>query len=529
MKRKTIEYHGIRSSDPGGRDGLPNPERGWRLETLVAEPAGAIPDLGVHGYAHHLEGRIFPGFNDHWWFLDAQRYQALGLTVVQSYCYLNDYVGKPLSDKKLACLQLSLDRLRRRGLKSLLRFAYEKDGARRRGPALKDILRHLDQLAPLIRANSDIIYVMQAGFVGAFGEWHSSTHGIEKDHGQLAAVMDKILEVLPADRMTQVRVPKYKRWALRQPVLGKCPEITARTAHTAFPCARIGFHNDGFLATRTCGWTWPEPPYYSNPGNPEFDYMTRECPYVPVDGELYWRDDRGNVDGLRAIVRMRLHHYGTFSLWHSYSGRVGQPYSIDEWMRDPVTPAFVREHRLPMADGYFQDAVGDEGPRSQFEYITDHLGYRFELRRAVFPTAMRPNESLRIDLELVNRGFGVPHNPRPVLFVLIDAGQRVHEISVPNADPRTWQPFQPGDASSEPLVHRIAVRTALPETVKPGWYQLGLWLPDASRRLRLDPRYAVRAANRDVPWWCDDNGRHGINILGVIQVTLAQTGKRDPA
>ena len=77
MKRKTIEYHGLRSSDPGGRDGLPNPERGWRLETLVAEPAGAIPDLGVHGYAHHLEGRIFPGFNDHWWFLDAQRYQAL--------------------------------------------------------------------------------------------------------------------------------------------------------------------------------------------------------------------------------------------------------------------------------------------------------------------------------------------------------------------------------------------------------------------------------------------------------------------
>ena len=58
----------------------------------------------------------------------------------------------------------------------------------------------------------------------------------------------------------------------------------------------------------------------------------------------------------------------------------------------------------------------------------------------------------------------------------------------------------------------------LPPGVAPGWHQLGLWMPDEAERLRPDPRYAVRVANRDAPWWIDDDGRYGVNILGVVQV-----------
>ena len=60
-KTNSIEYHGIRPGDPAGRNGLRNPERGWRLETVIAEEAGAdraIRQLWT-GYAAHLEGRIF--------------------------------------------------------------------------------------------------------------------------------------------------------------------------------------------------------------------------------------------------------------------------------------------------------------------------------------------------------------------------------------------------------------------------------------------------------------------------------------
>ncbi len=522
MKMQTNSYHGIRPCDPGGRDGLPNPERGWRLETLIAEPPGSLRDTGVHGHAHHLEGRIHPGYNDHWWELDAQRYAAFGLKVIQTYCYLDEFIGRKISASKLALLQQSLNRLRARGFKALLRFAYEKSSKLTRGPVLKDILRHLDQLAPVIRANADIIYVMQAGFIGAFGEWHSSARGLEKDHANLGIVLAKILDVLPTDRMTQVRVPKYKRWALAHPSFGEFCEVTAATAHTALACARIGHNNDGFLAAHTCGGTWPEPPFYSNPGNPEFDYLTRESPYIAVDGELYWHDERGQADGRRAIARMRLHHYGTFSLWHSYSGRVGGRYSIDSWMLDPLTADHVRNQRLPCSDGYFQDALGGEIPRTVFEYITDHLGYRFELQRAAGPAVLRRDERLCIELDLINRGFGVPHNPRPVFLALVDAAGRAHALPIPGADPRRWQPFEPGDETLRPLMHRLRLKAGLPASVRPGWYQWGLWLPDAAARLRLDPRYAMRLANRDTPWWTDDRGQYGINLLGVMEVTTAR-------
>ncbi len=522
MQIQVNSYRGIRPCDPGGRNGLPNPERGWRLETLIAEAPGAMRDTGVHGHAHHLDGRISPGFNDHWWILDAQRYPAFGLKVIQTYCYLDEFVGRKISDAKLHLLQQSLDRLRVRGYKALLRFAYEKKGGMTRGPDLRDILRHLDQLAPVIRANADVIYVMQAGFVGAFGEWHSSARGIEKDHAALGVIMEKILDVLPPDRMTQLRVPKYKRWALEHPAFGAFREVTAATAHSAQPHARIGYNNDGFLAAHTCGGTWPEPPHYSNPGNPEFDYLTRESPYVAVDGELYWHDERGAADGRRAIERLRLHHYGTFSLWHGYSGRVGGKYSIDHWMQDPLTADFVREQRLPCADGYFEDAQGRESPRTVFEYITDHLGYRFELQRSELPVRLRRDEPVRGGLALVNRGFSAPHNPRPVVLVLVDAGGRAHAIPVPEADPRAWQPFRPGDPMFRPLQHRLKIKAPLPKTVAPGWYQWGLWLPDAAARLRLDPRYAVRLANRDIPWWTDDRGQYGVNILGTLEVLPAR-------
>ena len=120
---QTVEYHGIRPTDPDGRNGLRNPERGWRIETLIAEPSGA----SIWGISHHLRGRVTPGYNEQWWILDTQRYEPYGLTLAQTYCYLDNFVGKPISDEKLALLQKSLDNLRKRGLKAVLRFAYEKN------------------------------------------------------------------------------------------------------------------------------------------------------------------------------------------------------------------------------------------------------------------------------------------------------------------------------------------------------------------------------------------------------------------
>jgi len=48
----------------------------------------------------------------------------------------------------------------------------------------------------------------------------------------------------------------------------------------------------------------------------------------------------------------------------------------------------------------------------------------------------------------------------------------------------------------------------LPVNMKPGMYQLALWLPDASANLQSRPEYAVRLANKEV--W---DAKKGYNVL----------------
>jgi hypothetical protein len=518
---RSIKFHGPRPTDPGGRMGLRNPERGWRIETVIAEPARK-----TFGPARHLVGKVAPVYEEDWWMLDAARFESFGLTLVQAYCYLTEFADRPISAEKLQWLQESFDNLRRRGLKAVLRFAYERDMGLKEGPTPDWILQHIDQLQPLLHRNLDVIYVLQAGFIGAWGEWHSAARIGADDYTARARIIKRLLEVLPPERMLQVRVPKYKRLALSQPVLDAFLEVGPGNAFSNIPAARIGFHNDGFLAGPSDGGTWPEGPLFGQPGNPEFDYMTRESAFVPVDGELFWADQGFDgqaawgvgVDGLNAAVRMRLHHYSSFSLAHSYSEREGKPYSIDHWLSTPAAIDALRKAKMPLADGWFEDGFGQSVVRTQFEYLQDHLGYRLELQSALIPEQVKPGATFRVEIQLVNRGFSTLCNRRPVKLALVDSAGRVSQIAVNSCDPRQWQPFRPGDVEYQPLVHQIAWEGPLPADVQPGWHRIGLWLPDQAEPLRVDPRYAVRVANRDVPWWTDAHGQHGINILGVIEV-----------
>ena len=171
-----------------------------------------------------------------------------------------------------------------------------------------------------------------------------------------------------------------------------------------------------------------------------------------------------------------------------------------------------------MADGWFEDGFGQPASRTQFEYIQDYLGYRLELQSARIPENVTTGAEFQVDIELVNRGFSTLCNPRPVSLVLMDRTGQVTELAVTGVNRRQWQPFRPGDTEYEPIIHKISWTGHLSKNVQPGWHQIGLWLPDAAESLRLDPHYAVRVANRDVPWWTNPGGQYGINLLGVIEV-----------
>jgi hypothetical protein len=185
-------------------------------------------------------------------------------------------------------------------------------------------------------------------------------------------------------------------------------------------------------------------------------------------------------------------------------------------MRTEVTPDTLEAQRMPLSDGYFEDTAGEPVARTIFEYIRDHLGYRLELQEARFARRVRSGDPLDVRVSLINRGFSIPHLPRPVQLVLVDAVGNVVAAERCPADPRRWQPYEPGDESFAPLTHRFGatLRTA---GLRRGVYRLGLTMPDAHASLRGDPRYAIRVANGDVPWVVAERGL-GVNVLGEVAI-----------
>jgi hypothetical protein len=58
---------------------------------------------------------------------------------------------------------------------------------------------------------------------------------------------------------------------------------------------------------------------------------------------------------------------------------------MDRWRSEPVTKADLEAVKLPVSDGWFEDAFGQPVARVWFDYLRDHLGYRLEVREATWP------------------------------------------------------------------------------------------------------------------------------------------------
>ncbi|HPY91284.1 MAG TPA: DUF4832 domain-containing protein, partial [Lentisphaeria bacterium] len=136
--------------------------------------------------------------------------------------------------------------------------------------------------------------------------------------------------------------------------------------------------------------------------------------------------------------------------------------------------------------------------------IRDHLGYRLELTRAEMPEQVQCDRPFAVTVELVNRGFASPVNPRPVCLVLRQ-GEVKYAFAF-DTDIQRWA----GHAASQ----KLSLTVTLPKEAPVGGYAAGLWLPDGSDVLRDDHDYAIRCANAL-------DFHDGVNWLGMEVVAQA--------
>ena len=364
------------------------------------------------------------------------------VNLVMCIFYLAEFKTSAISQAQLDRFERQASRVRKAGLKMVLRFAYtqsdEGDDA-----TLSRIRRHINQLAPYLRTNADVIAVVQSGFVGAWGEGYYTQHF--GDEGVVSpaqwqarkAVVRKLLSVLPAGRKVQVRTP-----AMKTQFYGSAA-TTASDIASGAEIGRVGHHNDCFLASDDDIGTYQDPVA-------EYPYLALDTERVPMGGETCGKKanpPRSNCPTARD--ELGKFHYSYLNI--DYSQKV-----LDTWI---AGGCMAEVHRL--------------------------LGYRFSLVSVTSATTVRRGAKLSFGLTIHNGGWSAAINHRPVWLVLRHSTTgAVHKISFTKA--KTW------GAGMTVSRHRLL---NIPTTIPAGTYRMFLSLPDPAPSLAGRPAYAIRLAN----------------------------------
>ena len=436
---------------------FPNPERGFTEE------------LGGETMLSNTSNHVVQAEAD--WYFDPEEDgydERQNQTLVMLMYYLGNYRTKDLSSQILQGFDDDMQILRQHGFKCVLRFAYDWNS--KTDATLTYVKKHIASLKPHLEANKDVIYVLEAGFVGRWGEWYYSSN-FENETQHLNAnrrqVLDAMLDACPANRFLLTRYAMIKT-----EYLGDTQPLTATEAFTGTTRARLGHHNDAFLNSYGNDGTYDD-------GHGKYtamrNYIAQETLYVPNGGEC-------NVEK------------------NSLASTVSQ--------HDTTMAELRRFHWSFCGSQYAEPVTNKWRSNGTFAEMNRVLGYRFQLITATFPNTAEAGGSMALSMQLRNVGCAPLYNERPAYIVLRNQNL---EYSIPlTSDPRRWAPNNAVTTINETL--------SLPSDIPSGTYALYLYLPDASPSIAADPRYAVRFAN--VGTW---DAATGMNDL-LCSITVTNEG-----
>jgi hypothetical protein len=453
--------------------------------TTVTYPAtNALFANPERGFYHHTEthSNAYTPLN----LLSLQNYrQNEDITLILRLFYLDDFVASPISQTYLDAMAADFATLRQAGLKAVVRIAYTNQlhfapstswpPVPPYGDATKaQMLAHLAQLAPVLQANSDVIALAQAGFIGIWGEWYYTDYFVDDPndpgtvspakHIERGEVLNAILNALPG-RMVQVRTPLLKQ-KIYGTGTGAGNALPPANAFNGSGPARTGHHNDCFLASDSDFGT------YSDIAQDKA-YLGEETKYLPMGGETC-NPNPPRSECPIALSEMALFHW-------SYLNTDYHPGVLGGW-----------------ASGGCLDTV------------KQRLGYRLALVEGRYPNTVRLGGNLAVEIDLRNEGWAAPYNPRPVELVLRHQGTlAVHRFPLA-VDPRFWLADGGGN-------HSIVQSIPIPANLPAGAYDLLLSLPDASPTLADRAEYAIRLANDSV--WEASSGLN--RLLHTVTISAA--------
>ncbi|PWB27620.1 DUF4832 domain-containing protein [Flavobacterium sp. HTF] len=369
--------------------------------------------------------------------------------------YLEKFKTTALSQAQLDLIKTDFTRLRESGLKCVLRFAYTdaQDGS---DASVAVISGHLDQLKPILEENKDVIAFVQAGFVGAWGEWYYTSNQLTTPANK-KIILDKLLATFPKEVKIQVRTPKIK-----QDFMATTTAMDATVGYGTSNTARLGFHNDCFMASVDDYGT------YINV-TAEKTYISNEALFVPTGGETCPPTDVPVASCSIAEKEMTLLKWTYLNL--DYYGPV-----LQEWRNNNCFTDFERK-----------------------------LGYRIALASSSVKKEAALNGSLEFNAIINNSGFAPVYNPKNAYLILrATAGGTVYKKKL-NFDVRKVVPKTAFDLKETVSLSGIPA----------GNYELLLKIEDSSSKLTDRPDYCIRLANTGV--WEASTGFNKLSQTVIIK------------
>ena len=383
------------------------------------------------------------------------------------------YKDQDIDEEVLAGFDEDMQELRDHGLKCVLRFAYTENENDNVDAKPEWAQRHMEQLQPHLAKNTDVIYVLEAGFVGVWGEWYySANYGNETQHmnKNRRFIIDKLFANVPSELFILFRYPMIKTEYLNDE-----EPLTAEEGFSGTVKARMGCHNDAFLNNYGNHGTYASDDLSDDPKVRE--YIAKETLYVPNGGET-------NVESNSSAERVYTKAPAEMSEYHwSFCGKSYAQAVTKRWRESGI-----------------------------FDELNAHMGYRFMMINCEFSDKAAPTGKMNVTVRLVNAGYAPIYNERPVYLVL-KGDNKTYSLPL-KADPRRWLPNYASSAINE--------QVTIPADMLEGTYHLYLHLPDKHASIAADPRYAVRLADENV--WDE---KTGWNDLGA-SVVISKEAPLDP-
>jgi hypothetical protein len=363
---------------------LENFDRGFYTpQVLHLKPSGGKPIEKPYGKLLHLRAEISEFSSNAWLSIDTtggKRDTIRG-------------VSQDLTEDALNVLQQTFDNIRDFGGRVIVRICYDPwyNGRSNVTPEHKWVMRHVEQLAPVLSKNTDVIVALEMGMHGAYGEMHSDT---SITYDRVAEAVNLMLRSTPPELKILTRTGNYSakvlgfdNWGVDFHIDGeKFAEIAKAKGDTMY---RVGMFNDGYLGTQYDYGTWGADCKTSICREEGVAWLEKYSINTPYGGEALT-----TADGYQVINTPEFLAYEGFRTHTSYLNIQWNNNLIDSWKKTP----------FKQKDFDYDPARVDS--LSGFKDINDHLGYRFVLRESWLSDTVGADGILRAKLRIQNVGFG---------------------------------------------------------------------------------------------------------------------------